>query len=56
MFSAEEAAAKPKIPDPELITQLLWDGLYSAELMSQGQFEGITKHVADNWEDWKKWF
>jgi len=34
---------------------LPWDTLYSAELRSVGQFEGICVHVAENWGAWKEW-
>jgi len=45
-----------KSPDPVILNQISWEILYSAELRSKGQFEGITKHVIDNWISWKEWY
>jgi dynein heavy chain len=39
-----------------MIGVLQWDTLYSCELKSAGQFENITQHVCDNWEEWKAWY
>lgn len=55
IFSPEEKAAMPVNPEPTVITQLLWENLYSAEIRSCGQFDGITKHVVDHWNDWFEW-
>jgi hypothetical protein len=41
-MTPEEVAGKPKNPNNEQIPELLWDTLYSAELRSKGQFEGLT--------------
>lgn len=40
VMSAEESAAKPTKPD--LLNELLWDTLYSGEIRSTGQIDGIT--------------
>jgi dynein heavy chain len=38
-----------------MLNPLSWESIYSAELRSAGQFEGITGDIIDNWETWKKW-
>lgn len=38
-----------------MLPPIPWDLIYSAELRSEGQFEGISQHICDNWEEWKKW-
>jgi len=55
-MTSEEVAAQMGNPAPDTISPLLWDTLYSAEIRSAGQFDGITAHVADNWEAWQKWY
>lgn len=46
----------PANPNPETITAISWDVLYSADLRSSGQFEGIAQHICDNWAAWEKWY
>jgi len=55
VMTAEEVQARIPTPDIEMIPNLLWDTLYSAELRSAGQFKGITSHVIENLEEWRKW-
>ena len=54
-MTANEAANKLPNPDVELVTDLLWDTLYSCEIRSAGQFKGLTQHVVDNWDEWCEW-
>ena len=54
-MTADEAAKKPENPDREIITELLWETLYSAEIRCGGQFEGLTEHVVKNWKAWRVW-
>jgi len=42
VFTANEQAAKLDSPDPVAIPSMPWETLVSAELRSQGQFEGLT--------------
>jgi dynein heavy chain len=55
LITQQEADAQLQNPDPEIISKIAWDVLYSAELKSAGQFADITQHVVENWEAWKKW-
>lgn len=55
VFTANEQAAKLDSPDPIAVPTIPWEVLVSAELRSQGQFEGLTQHVVDNWAQWKAW-
>mmetsp|Transcript_20674 Transcript_20674/g.31587 ORF Transcript_20674/g.31587 Transcript_20674/m.31587 type:complete len:450 (-) Transcript_20674:88-1437(-) len=55
VMTAEESAGKLNSPDLEMVNQLPWDTLYSAEIRSKGQFENITQHVCDNVEQWRDW-
>ena len=51
-MTGSEADNKLQNPDVDIITELLWDTLYSAEIRSAGQFKGLTQHVVDNWDEW----
>jgi dynein heavy chain len=55
VFTANEQAAKLDSPDLLTVPAIPWETLVSAELRSQGQFEGLTQHVVDNWAQWKAW-
>jgi len=55
VFTANEQAAKLDSPDSIAVPPIPWETLVSAELRSQGQFEGLTQHVVDNWAQWKAW-
>lgn len=55
VITQEEIEAQPPSPDSDILAKLEWDTIYYAELRSGGQFAGITKHIVDNWKDWKKW-
>ena len=55
VFTSNEQAAMPGNPSTETITPISWDILYSADLRSSGQFEGIAQHVVDNWSKWEEW-
>lgn len=50
IFTPEEKASMLDSPDLQIVTQLSWENLVSAEMRSKGQqFEGITQHVTENW-------
>jgi len=55
-MSSGERDAQLESPDPDALGILQWDTLYSCELKSSGQFENITQHVCDNWDEWKAWY
>jgi len=42
VLTPDEADNKLGNPDREVISELLWDTLYSAELRSAGQFKNLT--------------
>jgi len=42
VFTANEQAAKLDSPDPIAVPGIPWETLVSAELRSQGQFEGLS--------------
>jgi dynein heavy chain len=54
VFTAEQLAARPDCPDPELVGAVAWDTLYTAELVSP-HFTGIAAHVCSNWSVWREW-
>ena len=54
-MTEKEANNKLPNPDNEIITELLWDTLYSAEIRCAGQYKGLTQHVVDNWDEWCEW-
>jgi dynein heavy chain len=55
VMTPEEKASMLDSPDLAVIPSLYWENLVSAELRSKGQFDGITKHVIDNWKEWREW-
>lgn len=55
VFTPEEKASMLDSPDLQVIGQLLWENIVSAELRSAGQFEGITQHMNENWKEWLDW-
>ena len=55
VMTEKEANNKLPNPDNEIITELLWDTLYSAEIRCAGQYKGLTQHVVDNWDEWCEW-
>lgn len=38
-----------------MVKELLWDTLYSGEIRSTGQIDGVTQHILDNWDEWDAW-
>ena len=42
VMTGNEANNKLPNPDVDLVTDLLWDTLYSVEIRSAGQFKGLT--------------
>lgn len=55
VFTPEEVAAKLDSPDNVILPPIPWDLIYSVELRSAGQFEGITNHICENWDEWHTW-
>lgn len=55
VFTPEERASMLDSPDLQIVGQLLWENIVSAELRSSGQFDGITQHMTENWPLWVEW-
>jgi len=56
VFTPSEQDQKLPNPDNEYITELLWDTLCSVEIRAtNGQYNGISQHICDNWDDWRAW-
>ncbi len=54
-ISVEHQRAKPKNPDPKILSIIGWDLLYFLQVSEPESYGGLADSISSNWKYWNVW-
>eukprot|EP00930_Biecheleria_cincta_P027502 TRINITY_DN19311_c0_g1_i1.p1 TRINITY_DN19311_c0_g1~~TRINITY_DN19311_c0_g1_i1.p1 ORF type:complete len:4103 (-),score=885.99 TRINITY_DN19311_c0_g1_i1:122-12430(-) len=50
-----DMSEKPPNPDPDWLSEKMWDYMYAIQMYSPDRCHDICQHITDHLEEWKEW-